>query len=99
MTILEAWSFGLPVLMTPACNIPEGFEAGAAIEVKPDPDSLAVGLKRLVAMSPDERKAMGARGRELAAARFTWSRAASLMADVYRWILGRGDRPDCVEMP
>jgi hypothetical protein len=29
--VLEAWSHGKPVLMTPECNLPEGFTADAAI--------------------------------------------------------------------
>ncbi len=31
MVVLEAWACGKPVLMTPQCNLPEGFEAGAAV--------------------------------------------------------------------
>jgi len=33
VAVLEAWSYGLPVLMTDACNLPEGFAAGAAIRI------------------------------------------------------------------
>ena len=32
IAVLEAWSYGLPVLMTEACNLPEGFAAGAALD-------------------------------------------------------------------
>jgi glycosyltransferase involved in cell wall biosynthesis len=30
LAVLEAWAHGLPVLMTPHCNLPEGFARGAA---------------------------------------------------------------------
>jgi poly(glycerol-phosphate) alpha-glucosyltransferase len=33
MSVLEAWSYGLPVVMTPECNLPEGFACGAALEI------------------------------------------------------------------
>lgn len=33
MAVLEAWAYGLPVLMTEHCNLPEGFAAGAAVEL------------------------------------------------------------------
>ncbi len=33
MSVLEAWAYGLPVLMTEECNLPEGFAAGAAIGI------------------------------------------------------------------
>ena len=41
MVLLEAWAFGKPVLMTPQCNLPEGFEAGAAVRIEPDEESIA----------------------------------------------------------
>ena len=36
VAVLEAWSYGLPVLMTEACNLPEGFAAGAALRIGTD---------------------------------------------------------------
>jgi glycosyltransferase involved in cell wall biosynthesis len=33
MSVLEAWSYQLPVLMTDHCNLPEGFAAEAAIRI------------------------------------------------------------------
>jgi poly(glycerol-phosphate) alpha-glucosyltransferase len=77
MAVLEAWSAGLPVLMTRACNLPEGFDAGAAHEIGDDPADLAAGLAR------DDLPAMGARGRALVAARFAWERIAARHVEVY----------------
>jgi poly(glycerol-phosphate) alpha-glucosyltransferase len=34
MSVLEAWSYVLPVVMTPECNLPEGFACGAALEIR-----------------------------------------------------------------
>ena len=34
MSVLEACSYGLPVVMTPECNLPEGFACGAALEIR-----------------------------------------------------------------
>ena len=36
MVVLEAWAYGKPVLMTPECNLPEGFEASASITRLPE---------------------------------------------------------------
>jgi len=33
MAVLEAWAYQLPVLMTRHCNLPEGFQARAAIQI------------------------------------------------------------------
>ena len=96
MTVLEAWSYGLPVLMTPQCNLPEGFQAQAALSIAPEPERIAQGLTALFAMTDHERTAMGERGRALLARRFNWPHIAEQMLSVYRWVLGRGERPDCV---
>lgn len=96
MTVLEAWSYGLPVLMTPQCNLPEGFQAQAALRIDPEPERIVSGLVALFTMPDQERIAMGERGRALVAQRFNWPHIAQQMLLVYRWILGQGERPDCV---
>jgi poly(glycerol-phosphate) alpha-glucosyltransferase len=96
MTILEAWSWRLPVLMTPNCNLPEGSKAGAAITVEADVESLCRALNQLFSMDSVEREAMGARARCLVEEQFRWPRIADQMTQVYDWILGAGPRPACV---
>ena len=96
MTVLEAWSYGLPVLMTPQCNLPEGFQADAAIQINPEPEHIAQGLTALFAMPDHDRTAMGERGRALVAQRFNWPGIAQQMRSVYQWVLGQGERPECV---
>ncbi len=96
MVILEAWAHAKPVLMTSACNLPEGFAARAALLLTPDPDGIARGLQALVAMSPAERDEMGALGRRLVEERFAWRKIAESFDAVYKWILRRGPQPDCI---
>ncbi len=98
MSILEAWSYSLPVVKTRECNIPEGFEAGAAVEVSPDVDSVVNGLKSLFSLSAAERKNMGLRGRNLVEAKFSWPQIAGQMIEVYKWVLGQGSQPNCVKL-
>ena len=96
MALLEAWARGLPVIMTPECNIPEGFAAGAAIRIDSNPESIADGLNELDSMSDCERSVMGARGRRLVEEKFTWPKVAADMKAVYDWVLGNRPKPECV---
>jgi len=96
MVVLEAWAHGRTVLMTPACNLPEGFQAEAAIPIETDVHNIVGGLEVLFSMNQQERQAMGARGRELVAAHFTWPAIAAAVGAVQEWILGGGPKPSCV---
>lgn len=98
IAVLEAWAHHLPVIMTRACNLDCGFESGAALEVRPEPASIAEGLQRLWSLSGEAREAMGRNGRALVDERFTWPRIAGEMRAVYAWCLGQGGRPDCVHL-
>jgi poly(glycerol-phosphate) alpha-glucosyltransferase len=96
MVVLEAWAHGRTVLMTPACNLPEGFQAEAAIPIETGVHNVVGGLQVLFSMSEQERRTMGARGRELVAKRFTWPAIAAAMGAVQEWILNAGPMPHCV---
>ena len=98
MSILEAWSYNLPVLMTKQCNLPEGFQARAAISMETNVNSIAEGLSDFFKMNCGEQLAMGIRGRQLVEQRFEWKRIAAKMEAVYEWILGNSDTPDCVQL-
>jgi glycosyltransferase involved in cell wall biosynthesis len=96
MSVLEAWSHRLPVLMTPHCNLPEGFATESALEISAEPSSITAGLLRFFEMSPAERVQIGTRGRKLVEERFAWSKVAQQMLAVYEWVLGGGTPPECV---
>jgi poly(glycerol-phosphate) alpha-glucosyltransferase len=98
MAVLEAWAHAKPVLMTPECNLPEGFDSEAAIQIGTTPEQIAAGLKQLAEMSDDDRRAMGACGRTLVATKFSWPRIGEQMRSVYEWILGGGPTPDTVRL-
>ena len=96
MSVLEAWSYRLPVVMTPECNLPEGFSADAAIRIETSGESIAEGLRTLFSMNDADLILMGDKGRELVKARFTWQTVAAQMREVYDWMLGGGAAPGCV---
>jgi poly(glycerol-phosphate) alpha-glucosyltransferase len=98
MAVLEAWSYAKPVLMTPECNLPEGFKADAALRIGTTREEIAAGLKVLCEMSDDDRIAMGTRGRDLVGKNFSWPRIGEQMRSVYEWMLGGGQTPETVRL-
>jgi glycosyltransferase involved in cell wall biosynthesis len=97
MTILEAWAHGRPVLMTPACNLPEGFAAGAAQEIGTEPSGMAQTMLTFMQAGEDHRRSMGLRGRDLVARHFSWDRVARDLQDVYGWVTNGGPPSACVQ--
>ena len=96
LSVLDAWSWRLPVLMTAACNLPDGADAKAAIVMAPEVNSIAAALRQLFSLPDSEREAMGRNGRRLVEERYQWQRIGNSMTEVYDWILGHGPRPACV---
>ena len=104
MSVLEAWSYGLPVLMTDHCNLPAGFAANAALRIGTDAESIAEGLRELFALPTTDHGqrttsliSIGRNGRALVERQFTWPQVAAQMKEVYEWLLGGGPKPGCVE--
>jgi glycosyltransferase involved in cell wall biosynthesis len=61
----------------------------AAVSVRPDdPDALADAVAGLVSDEPG-RERMGAAARELALERYSWSRVASRLEEIYAGLVGR----------
>jgi poly(glycerol-phosphate) alpha-glucosyltransferase len=96
MSVLEAWSYRLPVLMTDECNLPEGFAADAAIHIGTDVTSIAEGMRGLLRSPASDLRSLGRNGRALVERQFTWPQIAAQMKDVYDWVLGIGEKPSSI---
>jgi glycosyltransferase involved in cell wall biosynthesis len=96
MSVLEAWSYRLPVLITPACNLPEGYEKNAALRIETSPENIADGIRKLISMTDHEKKQMGKQGFEMVREKFSWSQVAGSMTHLYDWVLGKKEKPDFV---
>ena len=96
MAVLEAWSYAKPVLMTPECNLTEGYSAEAALRIGSSAKEIAAGLRQLAEMSDRDRAAMGTRGRTLVATKFSWPRIGEQMRAVFDWVLAGGMPPDTI---
>ena len=83
MAVLEAMTTGLPVLISPGCNLPEVGTYGAGTIVEPQVEPLARALQSILT---DEQQLaqMGVRARQLILERFTWARVAEQLEEVYQ---------------
>lgn len=93
MTVLEAWSYSLPVVMTDFCNLPEGFTHNAAIKVDPSPESIFEGLIKLNKLSKTELALMGNNGYNLVSEEFQWDKIALDTIKLYEYLLGNAAKP------
>jgi glycosyltransferase involved in cell wall biosynthesis len=86
MSVLEAWSFGKPVFITEQCNLPEGFQSGAAFKITTDPQDIA---KTLIGVLPNRAHLIsaGRAARTLAERSFDWAKISETWLSLYSSLL------------
>jgi glycosyltransferase involved in cell wall biosynthesis len=82
MAALEALAAGLPVILSPGCNLPEAADAGAGLIVAPEVEPLATALRELLT-DASRRAAMSTAAQGLVRDHFTWAAAAERLEQVY----------------
>jgi glycosyltransferase involved in cell wall biosynthesis len=97
VSVLEAMSAGLPVIVTKQCNLPEVEEHNCGWVIDTQVDELVDALKDLLHASSREIADMGANGRHLVSRRYSWPVIGEQMSRVYRWLNG-GSVPVQVEL-
>ncbi len=97
VAILEALGSGVPVLATNKCHLPEieSFDCGLVVE--PEVNAIAEALTSLLALSPEQAKAMGEGGIKLVKQKFETLIVGRQLAEVYDWLQG-GSKPQTVEV-
>lgn len=96
VVVAEALACGVPVITTRGTPW-EGLltrRCGWWIDIGVEP--LVAALREATNLPPDTLRGMGQRGRTYVEQHFGWPGIAEQMLSVYRWMLGRGERPDCV---
>lgn len=83
LAVIEAWSFGVPVIMTPQCNLPIGFEEGAAIRTGVDATSIAVSIAAVSELPAACREKMAQAAINLVRGHFSTSFAKQAYCKLY----------------
>ena len=89
MAIIEAWVHGLPTLMTKACNLPQGFASGAALEMGTDAGSIAMTLRQALALPSPIWDRMSRAACELAETQFSPRIIAGRWTEIYEELARR----------
>lgn len=98
VVVAEALICGLPVITTKGAPWQdlETHRCGWWVDLGIDP--LVAALREAMWTPASVLHEMGERGRVFAEGAFGWPGIAQEMLAVYRWILGQGERPECVRM-
>lgn len=83
MVILEAWAVGTPTLMSGQCNLPEGYEAGAALDCGQTVDSIGAVLAEAAQMAPQDWASMAASATGLATGAFSSAQVSRKWGEAY----------------
>ncbi len=83
---LEAMAAGMPVILSPGCNMNEVETVGAGYVAMAAADAFAVKL-RLLLVDSDRRTRMGKAARQLIAQKYTWDTIAKQLEGVYSGLL------------
>jgi poly(glycerol-phosphate) alpha-glucosyltransferase len=98
MSILEAFSYGLPVLMTKECNIPEAFKHHSAIEIETNIENISQNLRRLNKLSEEELLSISNNGYDFVHLYFSWETVSEKMISMYNWIVENKEIPNFVRI-
>lgn len=87
MGVLEAWAAGVPVLMTAACNLPIGFDEGAALEIGESCEEISKGLYVADNWSEHDIEHMSIVSKKLIREKFSTDSVSSKVYDLYDFVI------------
>ena len=98
LTVGEALAAGTPVVTTTGAPWSGLIHHRCGWWIDLTESNLASAMIEALSLPHSERSSMGRRGREWMDADFSWTGISRAMNDVYCWLEGNSDRPDCVDV-
>ena len=98
MTVAEALAHGCPVIVSDRTPWSGVVSAGCGWNTAIDVDALAAVLRQAMALPAAALAAMGEKGRDFVAAGYGWDAISREMESAYRWLLGEGAQPACMQV-
>lgn len=98
MSVLEAWSYKLPVIMTKECNLPEGFESKSSVLINHTVKDAAKVIVEFLKLEERELQVYGENGYNLVKNNFTWSKIATQTLELYSWLLTKRVKPNFIKL-
>ncbi|MEM9414594.1 MAG: glycosyltransferase [Planctomycetota bacterium] len=97
IVVIEALASGTPVVATKGAPWAQLVERSCGWWVDAAPGPITQAMREAMSLGDDERRAMGARGRGLIEAEYTWDRCAAQMHELYEAAISQGPWPDFVQ--
>ncbi|OUL30817.1 glycosyltransferase [Nostoc sp. 106C] len=98
IAIAESLAYGVPVITTKGAPWQDLQNYGCGWWIEDNQEALKLALLQAMQISAQERQAIGLKGRNLMQTKYSWNSIAKEMANVYRWILGSGEIPSCIQL-
>jgi glycosyltransferase involved in cell wall biosynthesis len=96
MTVAESLAVETPVISTKGAPWSGLDHNNCGWWIDHGEEPMVAALRTAMALSVQDRRAMGTAGRQWMNRDFGWANIASQMQYVYSWLMGRGERPDTV---
>ncbi len=96
VAVAEALAHGLPAVVTKGAPWADLETRGCGWWIEQGVDSLAECLRSALALTPEQLRDRGRRGRQWMEREFSWERIGRRMLETYRWLLGGGSPPEWV---
>lgn len=87
---LEAWAAGTPMLISEECNLPEGFEAGAAIDCGMSAETIAAAIAKALDMTGTQWNEMACAATALAGGPFGAAAVSRKWCDLIGTLVAQG---------